>query len=42
MQAAAITFMQPWVHNVYGAPAYERGWAADVWIDETAPNANAK
>jgi len=42
MQAAAISFVQPWVHNVYSAPAYERPYLADAWIDESAPNANAK
>jgi len=41
-QYATITFQAPWVHNVYATPAYERAWAADVWVDGDSPRATEK
>ena len=38
LQAAALSVMQPWVHNLYGAPAYERHYVEDVWVDSNAPS----
>jgi len=37
MQYAALSVMQPWVHNIYGTPTYARAWAADAWLDGNAP-----
>jgi peptide/nickel transport system substrate-binding protein len=37
MQASAISVMQTWVHNVYGAPAYERAYVTDAWVDKNSP-----
>ncbi|MCU1690565.1 MAG: ABC-type dipeptide transport system, periplasmic component, partial [Jatrophihabitantaceae bacterium] len=37
-QAAAISVQQTWVHNLYGAPAYERAYVADTWVDKNAPS----
>jgi peptide/nickel transport system substrate-binding protein len=37
MQASAISMQQPWVHNLYGAPAYERDYVTDVWVDKNSP-----
>ncbi|MDR1999890.1 MAG: ABC transporter substrate-binding protein [Frankiaceae bacterium] len=39
-QPAGISFVQPWVHNIYSAPAYERPYLADTWVDSTSPRAN--
>ena len=41
-QPAGISFQQPWLHNLYAAPAYERPYLADVWIDESSPRATTK
>jgi len=42
IQFASITFQAPWVHNIYATPAYERAWAANVWVDDSSPRANEK
>ncbi|MDR1999891.1 MAG: ABC transporter substrate-binding protein [Frankiaceae bacterium] len=41
-QIPGTTFQQAWVHNLYSAPAYERPYMADVWVDSTSPRANDK
>lgn len=38
MQASALSVQQPWVHNLYGAPAYERAYVSDVWVDTNSPS----
>jgi peptide/nickel transport system substrate-binding protein len=38
MQASAISVQQTWVHNVYGAPAYERAYVADAWVSSESPS----
>jgi peptide/nickel transport system substrate-binding protein len=38
IQYTGLLTQQPWVHNYYAHPAYQRSWAADVWLSTEAPS----
>lgn len=37
LQYTGLTTQQPWVHNLYLHPGYDRAYMVDVWLDDQAP-----